>query len=143
MIIRTFRLSFVRTQQRASLPFLTQIYYCQLGGIVNYNLPFTTNENVSISTSHTFRSWVVIFHLRRLMTFLSLSYTIRPDVLIVWMFYSEGQATFQWATQIGIPRGTLEIVIQEVLWSIRGSYSAIWSLPLTNVKWHSDHLPVT
>ena len=24
------------------------------------------------------------------------------------------------------------------LWSIRGSYSAIWSLPLTNVKWHYD-----
>ena len=32
----------------------------------------------------------------------------------------------------------LEIVIQEVLWSIRGSYSAVWSTPLTNVKWHSD-----
>ena len=40
----------------------------------------------------------------------------------------------------GIPRGTLEIVIQEVLWSIRGSYSAyeVLSIPLTNVKWHSD-----
>ena len=34
--------------------------------------------------------------------------------------------------------GTLEIVIHEVLWSIRLPYSAIWSLPLTNVKWHSD-----
>ena len=33
------------------------------------------------------------------------------------------------------------IVIQEVLWSIRGSYSAIWSIPLTNVKWHSDPWP--
>ena len=31
-----------------------------------------------------------------------------------------------------------EIVIQEVLWSIWRSYSAIWSIPLTNVKWHSD-----
>ena len=29
-------------------------------------------------------------------------------------------------------------VIQEVLWSLRGYYSAIWSLPLTNTKWHSD-----
>ena len=29
----------------------------------------------------------------------------------------------------------------EVLCSIRGSYSAIWSLPLTNVKFHSDHWP--
>ena len=28
-------------------------------------------------------------------------------------------------------------------WSIRGFYSAIWSLPLTNVKWHSDLRPVT
>ena len=34
--------------------------------------------------------------------------------------------------------GTVEIVIQEVLWSIRGYYSAIWSTPLTNVKWHSE-----
>ena len=35
------------------------------------------------------------------------------------MFNSEGQATFQWATQTGIHLGTLEIVLQEVLWSIR------------------------
>ena len=33
------------------------------------------------------------------------------------------------------------IVIQEVLWSIRGSCWAIWSNPLTNVKWHSDPWP--
>ena len=26
-------------------------------------------------------------------------------------------------------------------WSLRGSYLAIWSLPLTNVKWHSDPWP--
>ena len=37
--------------------------------------------------------------------------------------------------------GTLKIVIWEVLWSIRGSYSAIWSLPLANVEWHSDPWP--
>ena len=36
---------------------------------------------------------------------------------------------------------TLEIVIQEVLWSIRGSCWAIWNNPLTNVKWHSDPWP--
>ena len=40
-----------------------------------------------------------------------------------------------------IPCGTIEIVIQEVLWSIRGSYSTIWSLPLSNVKWHSGPWP--
>ena len=55
--------------------------------------------------------------------------------------YSDDQKTFQLATQTGIPRGTLEIVIQEVLWSIRGSYSAIWSFPLTIVKWNSDPWP--
>ena len=27
------------------------------------------------------------------------------------------------------------------LWSIWGSYSVIWSLPFTNVKWHSDPWP--
>ena len=42
-----------------------------------------------------------------------------------------------------ISRWTLENVIEEVLLSIRGSYLAIWSLPLTNVKWHSDPWPVT
>ena len=41
----------------------------------------------------------------------------------------------------GIPRVMLKIVIQEVLWSIRGSDPAIWSLPLMNVKWHSDPWP--
>ena len=37
----------------------------------------------------------------------------------------------------------LEIVIEEVLWSIRGSYQTIWSSPLTNVKWHSVTWPHT
>ena len=36
-----------------------------------------------------------------------------------------------------------KIVIQEVLLSIRGSYAAIWTLPLTNNKWHSEPWPVT
>ena len=37
----------------------------------------------------------------------------------------------------------LEIVIQEVVLSIRGSYSAIWNLPLKNVTLHSDLWPTT
>ena len=41
--------------------------------MVNLTLPFTTNEMISISTSHIFRSWVVISHLRRPMSFLSLN----------------------------------------------------------------------
>ena len=53
------------------------------------------------------------------------------------MFYPEGDATFKYASRTGIRQGTLEIIIEEVLWSIRGSYQTIWSFPLTNVKWHS------
>ena len=34
-------------------------------------------------------------------------------------------------------------VIEEVLWSIRGSYQTIWSFPLTNVKWRSVTWPYT
>ena len=42
-----------------------------------------------------------------------------------------------------IRQGILEIVIEEVLWSIRESYQTIWSFPLTNVKWHSVNWPFT
>ena len=35
----------------------------------------------------------------------------------------------------------LAIVLQEVLWSIRWSYSTTLSLPYTNVKWHADPWP--
>ena len=41
--------------------------------MVNFTLPSTTSEVISISTSQTFRSWVVIFHLRRPMACLSLN----------------------------------------------------------------------
>ena len=50
-----------------------------LGRMVNFTLPFTSKEMISISTLQTFRSWVVIFHLRRSMVFfLSLSLYDRP-----------------------------------------------------------------
>ena len=39
--------------------------------MVNFTLRSTTNEMISNSTSQTFRSWVVIFHLRQPMAFLS------------------------------------------------------------------------
>ena len=57
--------------QRA--PLLSKIYYCRLGGMVNFTLRSTTNEMISTSTSQTFRSWVVIFHLHQPMEFLSLN----------------------------------------------------------------------
>ena len=45
-----------RTPQRAPLLLLTWIYFCRLGGMVNFTVPSTTNEMISISTSRTFRS---------------------------------------------------------------------------------------
>ena len=39
--------------------------------MVNFTLPSTTSEMISISTSQTFRSWVVIFHQRQPMVCLS------------------------------------------------------------------------
>ena len=41
--------------------------------MVNFTLQSTTSEMISISTSQTFRSWVVIFHIRRPMACLSLN----------------------------------------------------------------------
>ena len=43
--------------------------------------------------------------------------------LRVLMFYFEGDTTFNLASRTGIHHGTLEIGIEEVLWSIRGSYN--------------------
>ena len=119
--------------------FLSWLFdYC----LVNFTLPSTTSEMISISTSKTSRSWVVIFHFRRRIAYLSLNLYDTPVLAPRMNVYSEGQATFQEATQTAIPCGTIEIVIREVLWSIRGSYSAIWSNPLMNVKWHFDPGPI-
>ena len=60
------------------------------------------------STPQTFRS----IHLRWPMPFLSLN-----------LYDTRELAPY--ATQTRIPRGMLEIVIQDVLWSTRGSFSAI------------------
>ena len=48
--------------------------------MVKCTLPSTTNDMISISTSQTFRSWVVIFHLRRPMAFLYLNLYNTPGL---------------------------------------------------------------
>ena len=48
--------------------------------MVNFTLPSTTSEMISISTSQTFRSWVVIFHHRRHMACLSLNLYDTPGL---------------------------------------------------------------
>ena len=97
---------------------------------------------ILISSSETFCSWVVIFHLRQPMAFSCLSlydtHGLAPRRNV--LFWGPGDFPTK-ATQTGMSRGMLEVVIQDVLWSIRRSYSAIWSFPLTNVKWHSDPWP--
>ena len=58
-------------------------------------------------------------------------------MLLVLMFHFEGGARFNLTSRTGIRQGMLKIVIEEVIWSIRGSYQTIWSFHLTNIKWHS------
>ena len=48
--------------------------------MVNFTLPSTTSEMISISTSQIFRSWVVIFHHRRPMACLSLNLYDTPGL---------------------------------------------------------------
>ena len=109
--------------------------------MVNFTLQSTTNEMISISTLQTSRSWVVIFHLRRPMACLSLNLYDTPGLAPRMNVLFWGPGDFQVSYSNRDTCGTLEIVIQEVLWSIRGSYSAIWSNPLTDIKWHSDPWP--
>ena len=62
--------------------FLPRFTTVDLGGMVNFTLRSTTNEMISISTSQTFRSWVVIFHLRQPMEFLSLNLYDTPGLAL-------------------------------------------------------------
>ena len=84
-----------KTRRRVTLLLPTRICSCQSVGTVNFILPFTTNVTISISILQTFRSWVATSHLRRPMAFLSHNYPIRQGLLLLWMFYSEGDATFK------------------------------------------------
>ena len=115
-----------RTRQRAQLLLLTYIYYCQLGGMVDFTLLSLTNEMISIFTSQTLSSWEFICHIRRPMTsFLSLNLYDTPGLasrinVLSWRPGDFHVRYTDWDTL-----WNAWIVIQDVLWSIRGSYSAI------------------
>ena len=83
-----------KTRRRATLLPPTWISSCQSVGTVNFALPFTTNVTISISILQTFRSWVATSHLR-LWRFYLTTHPIRQGLLLLWMFYSDGDATFQ------------------------------------------------
>ena len=112
-----------------------------MGGMVNFTLPSTTNEMISTSTSQTFPSWVVIFHLCRPMAFLSLNLYDTPGLAPRMNVSFWGPDDFPVKYSNRDTSWNAWNLIQEVLWSIRGPYTAIWSFPLTNVKWHSDPWP--
>ena len=143
------------TRRIATLLFPTWIYSCQSVGTVNFALPFTTSKievprdvrnskvTISISILQTFRSWVATSHLRPPMAFLSHNSSDTPGLFLLWMLYSEGGATCQWASRARICQGAFEIVSKEVLWSTRGSCQTIWGPPLPNVTRHSGWWPHT
>ena len=65
-----------------------------------------------------------------------------------WLsFYSAGDGTFQYPiisfSRTGIRPGTLEIVIEKVIWSKSGCYQTIWCSLSTNCKWHLKLGPYT
>ena len=89
-IIITLRTSWVRwilfnlrSWQTTTLLLLTWNYSSLSRGTVNFWVPFTTNEMISISILQTFRSWVAMFHLRPSMTFYSIIHTIYKALLLL------------------------------------------------------------
>ena len=95
---------------------------------------------ISISISQIFRSWVAIFQPRPPIASLSRSLYdmpgLAPRILRATRLSNK-------LLEQGYVKESLKSSIQEVLWSIQGSYQTIWSFPLTNVKWHSMTSPYT
>ena len=56
--------------------------------------PFTSNVTFSTSILQTFRSRGAIFHLRQPMAFYLTVHALCQGLLLLWMFYSKGGATF-------------------------------------------------
>ena len=86
-------------------------------GRVNITIQFITNVTFSIFISHTFRSRVAILHIRPSMTLLSHSSCYNP-----WLA-RHGEFLKSFSNRI--TSGMLEIAIEEVLWSMLGSYHTI------------------
>ena len=122
----------------------TWIYSCRSRVTVSCALPFTTKVTISTSISHTFRSWVEIFHSRQPMVFLSHSSYGRPGLLLLWMFYSKGGATFIWAPRTGIQCMSWNVWNRpsESFMVDMGNSSNIMKSP-SHVTWHSGTWPYT
>ena len=96
-----------------------------------------------MSTLQTFRSWVVIFDLRRPMAFLSLSIYDMPGLAprMNVLFWRPGDFPVRYSNRDKYLNAWNRLSGSFIVDT--GSYSAIWSLPLTSVNWHSDPWPIT
>ena len=83
------------TESNTSTSYLDLLLSIGRVGTVNIALPFTTSVTISISILQTFHSWVTTSHPRQPMVFYLTTHPIRQGLLLLWMFYSEGSATFQ------------------------------------------------
>ena len=55
---------------------------------------YDKRDDFNFRISQTFRSWVAIFHLRQSMVFYLTAHMVCQGLLLLWMFYSKGGATF-------------------------------------------------
>ena len=117
---------------------------------------FTTNEMISIFISQTYRSWVVIFHLRQTMAFLSLSLYDTPGLaprmnVLFWepgdfpvSFSNRGYIVERWKSSFRIKfrhkplawRLWLSLILIKLMLSIEcfGTYGKFWN----NTLWCSS-----
>ena len=109
--------------------------------MVNFTLPSTTNEMISISTSQFFRSWVVIFHLRQPMAFFN------SQLMRYARACSPYECFILRARRLSSKLLKQGYFVECLKSSFRKFYVdtgilfSMWSFPLTNVKWHSDPSP--
>ena len=133
-----------KTRRRATPLLPSWIYLCRSGGTVCSALPFTINVTISTSISQTFRSWVPIFHLRQPMAFYLIDHMVCQGLLLLWMFYSEGCATFIFKL---LEQGYVRKRFKSFLRNVYGRYGDFikhYEVSLSpNVTWHSGIYTVT
>ena len=116
--------------------------------MVNFTLPSTTDEMISISTSQTFRSWVVMFHLHLPMTFSFLILYDTPGLaphmnVLFWepddfpVSYSNRDTSWNaWNPQSGSFMVDTGILFSNMKSPSRECWMTFW--PLTNSDFPTD-----
>ena len=106
-----------------------------------YTSVYDKGYDFNIHIKKTFRSGVVISHLRRPIACLSLNLYDTPGLapLMNVLFWGPGNFPVSYLNRDSLCNAWNRH--SGSFWSIRGSYSAIWSNHLANVKWHSNPWP--